>query len=377
MAATITDRTTGSAIVQMGGSINPFANIDINDPIVMSSAPPYISGGVGTLTVHLMAPQSDHPYPNLGTLAESAMGPASEPGSFDPATATFTDFTAVGPTAPGNLSASNVLHNLQYTAPILSMPPGAFDYVYAQVGYVPYGGTPVYDANPVELKIGPAAAAATPATIPAPAVPATPATVSAPAGVAGTAGAAGAAGATAPAVPATPATIPAPTAPAAPDTTPAPVALITPTTIGAPVFRFYNPADEGHFFTSNVAEVKQIQAGNTGLVLEGPAFHAVDPATDTNAVPVYRFYEPSNNSHFYTDSVTEMQNLVASNPKMILEGPAFNVDASMQAGDVTLYRYYEPRSDTHLYTSNAAEMSTIATTRPDMILEGPAFYAKA
>jgi len=169
----------------------------------------------------------------------------------------------------------------------------------------------------------------------------------------------------------------APVVPVTPTTIPAPVVPVTPTTIGDPVFRFYNPADEGHFFTSSVAEVKQIQAGNTGLVLEGPAFHAVDPATDTNAVSVYRFYEPGNNSHFYTDSVAEMKDLVASNPAMIFEGPAFSVDASMQAGDVTVYRFYEPRSDTHLYTTNTAEMSTIAATRPDLILEGPAFYAKA
>ena len=157
-----------------------------------------------------------------------------------------------------------------------------------------------------------------------------------------------------------------------------PPAPVTPNTIGDPVFRFYNPADEGHFFTSSAAEVQQIKAaGNTGLVLEGPAFHAVDPTTDTNAVSVYRFYNSGNNSHFYTDSIAEVKTIMATNPALSLEGPAFSVDATMQDGDIAVYRFFEPRSDTHLYTTSTAEMTTIAATRPDLILEGPAFYAKA
>ena len=156
-----------------------------------------------------------------------------------------------------------------------------------------------------------------------------------------------------------------------------PTPPITAATVGDAVFRFYDPDTEGHFFTSNPAEVQQIQAGKSGLVLEGATFHAVDPATDPHAVSVYRFYEASNNSHFYTDSAKERDGIVATNPAMTLEGPAFSVDQTMQAGDVTVYRYYEPRSDTHLYTTDTAEMSTIAATRPDLILEGPAFYAKS
>ncbi len=155
------------------------------------------------------------------------------------------------------------------------------------------------------------------------------------------------------------------------------VISVNPVTIGAPVYRFYNPANEGHFFTSSQAEVASIQAGNSGLVLEGAAFNAVNPANDAAAATVYRFYQPANNSHFYTDNVQEVQQVQASRPDMQLEGPTFSVDTTMQAGDTAVYRYYETRSDTHLYTSSATEMSAIASTRPDLILEGPAFYVKA
>ncbi len=337
MAATITDRTPGPIVVQSGTTVKPFANVDINDPPVFSQTPPYVTGGgTGTISVALTAPHDHFPDTNLGSLSEDTMGSFTPPGTFDPATATFTDQTLVAATAPGNLTPSAILHNLQYTAPAL--PYATTEHVWAQIFYNPSYGAGVYDRTPVRIDV------VQPPTAPAPPDP--------PAGTV------------------------APPPPAAPPADPAPIATITPATIGEPVFRFYDPSNQDHFFTSDANEAAHLQAGNSGMIMEGSVFHAVDPATDANAAPVYRFYEPGNNSHFYTDDVAEMKALVASNPALLFEGAAFSAHTAMQAGDVAVVRFYEPNSDVHMYSSNAGEIANLSS-RSDMIQEGIAFFAKA
>ena len=169
----------------------------------------------------------------------------------------------------------------------------------------------------------------------------------------------------------TPAPAPAPTNPTTP---------ITPSTVGAPVFRFYEPSNDSHFWTTNAQEAQTLEEAGSGYNYEGIGFHAVDPTTDSSAEPVYRFYDDSTNSHFYTATLAEVHQIQATLPNYLLDGVAFYVDPTQQAGDVAMYRYYDTSgigAGEHFYTDSAAEMASVAATRPDLVEEGPAFYVKA
>lgn len=83
-----------------------------------------------------------------------------------------------------------------------------------------------------------------------------------------------------------------------------------------PVFRFYNTKTGHHFFTTSVGERDMVQRESTDpaygqpgplwtFVYEGEAFRAFTDANHRDAAPVYRFYSPSLDRHFFTASADE------------------------------------------------------------------------
>ncbi|MBM3486122.1 MAG: hypothetical protein FJX67_05750 [Alphaproteobacteria bacterium] len=71
-----------------------------------------------------------------------------------------------------------------------------------------------------------------------------------------------------------------------------------------PVFRFYNFATGGHFYTAGADERDHIRANIDTFVYEGVAFGvAAQPATGT--APLWRFYNSATGTHFYTISIKE------------------------------------------------------------------------
>ena len=155
---------------------------------------------------------------------------------------------------------------------------------------------------------------------------------------------------------------------------------VTPTTIGAPVFRFYEPSNDSHFYTTNSVEAQALEEAGSGYNYEGIGFHGVDPTTDPSAEPVYRFYDTNTNSHFYTASLPEVHQIQATLPNELLDGVAFYVDPTQQAGDLAMYRYYDTSgmgAGEHFYTDSPTEMASLKVTRPDLVEEGPAFFVKA
>jgi len=98
------------------------------------------------------------------------------------------------------------------------------------------------------------------------------------------------------------------------------------------IVEFYNPDLDHYFITMEGGEATIVDSGvsgrwlRTGEFFEGWASQAEAPA---GAIPVYRFYAFTENSHFYTSSVTEKDYLVSLNPYSahdkgwILEGIAF------------------------------------------------------
>lgn len=106
------------------------------------------------------------------------------------------------------------------------------------------------------------------------------------------------------------------------------VALTYPGSV--PLYRFYNYKTGHHFFTASEAEREFVlgKIGNEGWSFnyEGVAFRVYlhDPTPDSQGVevPVFRFYSPSLNRHFYTANPLEA-NLLTTSSVWNYEGVGF------------------------------------------------------
>ncbi len=84
-----------------------------------------------------------------------------------------------------------------------------------------------------------------------------------------------------------------------------------------PLYRFYNRVSASHFYTASLDEANHILATWPNIfTLDGPTY-AVNPAPVPNSVPVYRFFNLRNGSHFYTASAEEADMVIATWPTSI------------------------------------------------------------
>jgi hypothetical protein len=131
-------------------------------------------------------------------------------------------------------------------------------------------------------------------------------------------------------------------------------------TLVNPVYRFYNPVSRGHFFTINEQEKNTVLNNpQWGYQFENVGFFASATPGDS-LLPVYRFYNPVSQGHFFTINEQE-KNTVLSNPQWgySFEGIgfyAYGADASL-GQDV--YRFYNPVSLGHFFTINEQEKNSV------------------
>ena len=151
---------------------------------------------------------------------------------------------------------------------------------------------------------------------------------------------------------------------------------ITPTTTGVQVFRFFDTSNGTHFYTASASERDMAIASRRDLTFEGVGLNADTPATDPNAAPVFRFFDTGTGSHFYTASADEKTGLQSSRPDLAFEGIAFYENLSNQSNDTAVYRFFDTRNGTHFYTPNQNEFASVIATRGDLINEGLAFYTQ-
>lgn len=109
------------------------------------------------------------------------------------------------------------------------------------------------------------------------------------------------------------------TTPPAPPVTPAP-----PTPSAMWIYRFFNKSNGSHFYTASESERNDVIAKYAAIYrYEGPAY-AINTANPANNVPLYRFFNMSNGSHFYTTSVAERDNVINTMQRVYrFEGVAF------------------------------------------------------
>lgn len=165
---------------------------------------------------------------------------------------------------------------------------------------------------------------------------------------------------------------------AAGDSASAPVfvgAPVTPAPTMIPVFRFYNVRSGSHFYTASVQERDLIMARWPNLyTYEGVAYQ-LNPAN--NPDPLFRFFNVRNGSHFYTASVQERDLVIAQWPTTYrYEGIAYYVQQTPVEPTLPIFRFYNVRNGTHFYTASVQERDTVIATWPTIYtFEGTAFWA--
>ena len=124
---------------------------------------------------------------------------------------------------------------------------------------------------------------------------------------------------------------------------------------GGTVYRLYNKNSGEHFYTLSVGERDSVV--KAGWTDEGVAYDASVKASDSDAVPVYRVFNPNapadNSSHHYTCNAAEAQNLVSHGWRF--EGVGFYVFPADRKNGMTVYREYNKNDGGHNYTTNKEE----------------------
>jgi FtsP/CotA-like multicopper oxidase with cupredoxin domain len=143
-----------------------------------------------------------------------------------------------------------------------------------------------------------------------------------------------------------------------------------------PVYRFYNLVNGSHFYTASASERDMVAATWPNVwSYEGTAY-SVNLDNPANKDPLYRFYNKVRTTHFYTASAQEADMVKATWPDVFTyEGVAYNVSAGPAANTVPVYRFYNVKSGSHFYTISGQERDHVMATWPDIFsYEGVAFY---
>ena len=140
-----------------------------------------------------------------------------------------------------------------------------------------------------------------------------------------------------------------------------------------PVYRFYNPASQEHFYTATPSERDFLKnTPSIGYNFEGVAFKA-SLTNASDLIPVYRFYDKTTTDHFFTSNVSEETSL-KNNPSSgyNFEGIAFYAVGASSNLNTPVYRFFNSSNGQHLFTGNITEITGLSSS---WVSEGVAFKA--
>jgi lysine/ornithine N-monooxygenase len=152
------------------------------------------------------------------------------------------------------------------------------------------------------------------------------------------------------------------------------------------VHRFYSPNYDSHFYTNNETEKDLLIDTNPNWDYEGRLGYSVnyEKCSDTTKdvdKPVYRFYSPERDTHFFTMSEFEKDNVIANDPSWNYEGIGFYAysegdNAILGASNFNeVYRFYFLDKESHFYTTSELERDKIIADYGDRVsYDGIAFY---
>jgi len=126
------------------------------------------------------------------------------------------------------------------------------------------------------------------------------------------------------------------------------------------VHRFFNQSSKIHFYTTSTDEVINIlRTPEWGYKYEGIAYQA----SKSNGTSLYRFYNQTTKSHFMTAN-TEEADMITGKPEwgFRYEGRSYNVSKyETEETPNPIHRFYHPQNDTHFYTASITEADNIIT----------------
>jgi len=144
------------------------------------------------------------------------------------------------------------------------------------------------------------------------------------------------------------------------------------------VYRFWSPDFGRHFYTISESEKDSLVVGYSDVwSFEGVAYYACSSPYRDGLLPVYRFW--SGHTHFYTIDQREHDRLIEEQADIWTpEGIAFYAypPGAQLAGCVPVYRLWNSSSDTYFYTTNEIERTAILADYGNVFVDqGVAFYA--
>ncbi len=147
-----------------------------------------------------------------------------------------------------------------------------------------------------------------------------------------------------------------------------------------PVYRFWSPTLNKHFYTMTASERDKLVTRYPEVwQLEGEAYYAFYQPVDENLLPVYRFWSPKLASHFWTISEAERDSTIKNYPGVwVPEGIAFYAypQGRQPLGTLPVYRFWSNRLGYHFYTISENEKNKLLRNYPQVWqFEGIAWYA--
>lgn len=147
-----------------------------------------------------------------------------------------------------------------------------------------------------------------------------------------------------------------------------------------PIYRFWSPVTEGHFYTMSQREKESLLVEYPDIwVYEGAAYHAYPDNSDSATRPVHRFWSGKLSKHFYTISESEKQKLMDEYEAVwTYEGVAFYAYPEGRPPEWTrpVHRFWSATKSAHFYTIDEFEFDHVLNTYGDIwMYEGIAWYA--
>jgi hypothetical protein len=147
-----------------------------------------------------------------------------------------------------------------------------------------------------------------------------------------------------------------------------------------PVYRFWSPTKNTHFYTIIAAERdKLINRYPNVWQYEGEAYYAFYQPVEENLLPVYRFWSAKLETHFWTINEEERANLIKNYPGVWTpEGIAFYAypEGRQPLGTFPVYRFWSNHLGSHFYTISEGEKNKLLKNYPEVWqYEGVAWYA--
>ena len=142
-----------------------------------------------------------------------------------------------------------------------------------------------------------------------------------------------------------------------------------------PVYRFYNKKNGSHFYTMDQVEKNSVLTKLSKAYSYDGVAYTVATADAQNDAPLYRFYNRKNGAHFYTADPAEKANVEAKFSDVYsYDGPAYDVCLTPVSGATTVWRFFDKKNGSHFYTTDPAEKAKVSADKATYSFDGPAFY---